>query len=74
MNRIRLGHICLFATLLTPLALQAQSLSEFQNLTPEEKRAYWDAMSEEEREAFRQKMREKHPGPERKHRPREPQA
>ncbi len=37
-------------------------------------RERWQNMSEEERKAFRQKMRERNSGHDRKHRPREPQA
>lgn len=37
-----------------PFAAQAQSLSDFHNLGPEEKRAYWDSLSEQEREAKRE--------------------
>ena len=45
------------AILVMPLALQAQSLSEFHDLSPEEKRAYWDSMSEQERQAKREQWR-----------------
>jgi hypothetical protein len=46
------------AILAVPLALQAQSLSEFHDLSPEDKRAYWDSMSEQERQAKREQWRQ----------------
>ncbi len=45
------------ALLAFPLAAQAQSLSDFHNLTPEEKRDYWDSLSEQERQAKREQWR-----------------
>ena len=45
------------AILALPIALQAQSLQDFHDLNPEEKRAYWDSMSEQEREAKRTEWR-----------------
>ena len=45
------------ALLALPLAAQAQSLSDFHNLTPEEKRDYWDSLSEQERVAKRKQWR-----------------
>jgi hypothetical protein len=42
-----------FAILALPIALQAQSFSEFHSLSPDEKHAYWDSMSEQERQAKR---------------------
>ena len=38
-------------------ALQAQSLTEFHNMTPDEKRAYMDSLSEQERQAKREQWR-----------------
>ena len=46
-----------FAILALPIALQAQSFSEFHSLSPDEKHAYWDSMSEQERQAKRQQWR-----------------
>ena len=49
---------CLAVTaLMLPLGLQAQSLTDFQDLSPEEQRAYWDSMSDEERNAKREQWR-----------------
>jgi hypothetical protein len=45
------------AIVVLPLALQAQSLSDFHDLGPEEKRAYWDSMSEQERHEKREQWR-----------------
>jgi hypothetical protein len=45
------------AILALPIALQAQSFSEFHSLSPDEKHAYWDSMSEQERQAKRQQWR-----------------
>ena len=45
------------ALLALPFAAQAQSLSDFHNLTPEEKRDYWDSLSEQERQAKREQWR-----------------
>jgi mono/diheme cytochrome c family protein len=45
------------AAILLPLGLQAQSFSDFQNLAPEERRAYLDSMSEQERQAKREQWR-----------------
>ena len=45
------------AALLVPLGLQAQSLSDFQNMTPDERRSYLDSMSEQERQAKREEWR-----------------
>lgn len=45
------------AALLVPLGLQAQSFNDFQNLTPEERRAYLDSMSEQERQVKREQWR-----------------
>jgi hypothetical protein len=45
------------ALLALPCAAQAQSLSDFHNLTPEEKRDYWDSLSEQERQAKREQWR-----------------
>ena len=60
MSRVSLSRLApalaIVALGLSP-ALQAQSLSDFQNLSPEEKRAYWDSMSEQEREAKREEWR-----------------
>ncbi len=54
----RLLALALSAALLAlPFATQAQSLSEFHNLTPEEKRDYWDSLSEQERQAKREQWR-----------------
>ena len=40
-----------------PLGLQAQSLSEFHDMSPDEKRAYMDSLSVQEREAEREQWR-----------------
>jgi hypothetical protein len=40
-----------------PLAIQAQSLTEFHNMSAEEKRAYMDSLSEQERLAKREQWR-----------------
>ncbi len=40
-----------------PFAAQAQSLSDFHNLSPEEKRDYWDSLSEQERQVKREQWR-----------------
>lgn len=53
MTKRFLTQFLTIAVMLVPLGLQAQSLSDFQNLTPEERRAYWDGMSEQERQAKR---------------------
>jgi hypothetical protein len=45
------------AAILLPLGLQAQSFSDFQNLAPEERRAYLDSMSEQERQVKREQWR-----------------
>ena len=45
------------ALLAVPVAAQAQSLSDFHNLPHEEKRAYWDSLSEQERQAKREQWR-----------------
>lgn len=45
------------ALLAMPFAAQAQSLSDFHDLSPEEKRAYWDSLSEQERQAKREEWR-----------------
>jgi len=45
------------ALLALPLGLHAQSLSEFHNMSPEQKRAYMDSLSEQERQAKREQWR-----------------
>ena len=45
------------AMLALPLGLQAQSLADFHDMTAEQKRAYWDGMSEQERAAKRDEWR-----------------
>lgn len=45
------------ALLAAPLGLQAQSLSAFHNMSPDEKRAYLDSLSQEERQAKREQWR-----------------
>lgn len=45
------------ALLTLPLALQAQSLTEFHDMSPDEKRAYLDSLSEQERLAKREQWR-----------------
>ena len=45
------------ALLALPLGLQAQSFSEFHDMSPEEKRAYLDGLSEQERQAKREQWR-----------------
>ena len=50
--------IALSAALLAlPLGLYAQSLSEFHSMSPDEKRAYMDSLSEQERQAKREQWR-----------------
>ena len=50
--------LALSATLLAlPLAAQSQSLGDFHDLTPEEKRDYWDSLSEQERQVKREQWR-----------------
>jgi hypothetical protein len=50
--------VLLSATLLAlPLTSAAQTLSEFHDLSPEEQRAYWDSMSEQERQVKREQWR-----------------
>ena len=50
--------VALCSMLLTlPLSLQAQSLTEFHNMTPDEKRAYMESLSEQERQAKREQWR-----------------
>ena len=45
------------ALLALPFTAQAQSLNDFHNLSPEEKRDYWDSMSEQERQVKREQWR-----------------
>lgn len=45
------------ALLALPFAAQAQSLGDFHDLTPEEKRDYWDSLSEQERQVKREQWR-----------------
>ena len=47
-----------YALLALPRSLQAQSLSEFHDMSPEQKQAYWEGMSAQEREAKREQWRE----------------
>ena len=55
---VRLVAVALSSALLAlPLGLQAQSLSEFHDMSPDEKRAYMDSLSEQEREAKREQWR-----------------
>ena len=57
-NPPRFLALALSSALLTlPVAAQAQSLSEFHDLTPDEKRDYWDSLSEQERQAKREQWR-----------------
>jgi aminopeptidase N len=55
-NRI-LGPVLACALLALPLGLQAQSFSEFHSMSPDEKRAYMDSLSEQERQAKREEWR-----------------
>jgi len=57
MKFVSLSSIAVAATLLLPVAAAAQSLSELQDLSPEDRRAYMDAMSPEEREAKRAELK-----------------
>ena len=50
-------RILAIAAMLVPLGLQAQSLSDLQNMTPEERHTYLDSMSEQERQAKREQWR-----------------
>lgn len=50
-------QILAIAAMLVPFGLQAQSLSDLQNMTPEERHTYLDSMSEQERQAKREQMR-----------------
>ena len=43
--------------LVSPIALQAQSLNEFHNMSREERRAYMESLSEQERQAKREQWR-----------------
>ena len=52
-----LAAVLTSAMLTLPIALQAQSLSEFHNMSPGEKRAYMDSLSEQERQAKREQWR-----------------
>ena len=45
------------AVLALPVASPAQSLQEFHDLGPEERRAYWESLSEQERQAKREEWR-----------------
>lgn len=45
------------ALLALPLGLQAQSLSEFHDMGPDEKRAFMESLSEQERQAKREQWR-----------------
>ena len=55
---IRLVALALSSALLAlPLGLQAQSLSEFHDMSPDQKRAYMDSLSEQERQAKREQWR-----------------
>lgn len=47
----------LAATLLLPVAASGQSVSDIKTLTPEERRAYFESLSEEERQAVREQWR-----------------
>ena len=53
MKFVNLFSIAVAATLLLPVAATAQSLSDLENLSSEDRRAYFEAMSPEEREAKR---------------------
>ena len=54
----RLFAVALTATLLAlPPGLQAQSFSEFHDMSPEQKRAYLDSLSEQERRAKHEQWR-----------------
>ena len=44
-------------SLLAPLAASAQSVSDIQDLSPEDRRTYMESMSEDERKAFREQRR-----------------
>jgi hypothetical protein len=52
-----LSSIVVAATLLLPVAATAQSLSDLEKLSPEDQRAYFEAMSPEERQAKRAELK-----------------
>ncbi len=62
MSRVYFTRYLAIAALLLPLGLQAQSLSDVQNLSPEERSAYLDSMSDEERQAKREEWRAERAG------------
>ena len=57
MKTISTLRLFAIAALMLPFAVQAQSLGELQDLSPEERRAYWESMSEDERAAKREQLR-----------------
>jgi hypothetical protein len=57
MRTIQKILLTLSLSLLLPLAASAQSIGEFQDLGPEERRAYMESMSDDERTAMREKWR-----------------
>ena len=52
-----IAKLASFVALLMPIGVTAQSLTDFQQLSPEDRRAYIEAMSPEEREAKRNEWR-----------------
>ncbi len=57
MKLTTISGLAAIAALLLPLGATAQSLSELQELSPQDRRAYFDAMSPEEREAKRGELK-----------------
>lgn len=55
-----LFSVAIAATFLLPLAATAQSLSDVQELSPDDRRTYMEAMSPEEREAKRAEWKAEH--------------
>ena len=55
MNLSTVSTLAAIAALLMPLTAAAQSIADMQALSPEDRRAYLEAMSPEERDAMRQK-------------------
>ena len=57
MKLTSIARLAAVAALLMPLAATAQSMSDLQELSPEDRRAYFEAMSPEEREAKRTELK-----------------
>ncbi|MCH7898559.1 MAG: hypothetical protein IIC62_04330, partial [Proteobacteria bacterium] len=57
MKLFTIAKLATVVALLMPIGVTAQSLTDFQQLSPEDRRAYIEAMSPEEREAKRNEWR-----------------